>query len=210
MSMFDRLVVILQSLSDRAKSSPTSLGYVVAQLDEAAFTFLAIILVLPFIQPIPLGPFTMAVGLVFIALGWQILRGDTFPFLPNKVSKIILPPKTWLNMVRVCIKLVGFCRKKAQARHQYLVIGKTGQKLKGMIFLTGGILLTTPFPIPLPFNNTLPALAILFSCIADLEKDGLMVCFSILLLLITSTLFGAYYFSLWFLGAEAISLISRN
>lgn len=210
MSEFERLVVILQSLSDQAKSSPTSLANVVSQLDEAAFTFLAIILVLPFIQPIPLGPFTIAVGLVFILLGWQLLQGATFPLLPNKVSKIILPPKTWSSIVGVCIKFVGFFRKITKARHQYLVQGISGQKLKGMIFLAGGILLTAPFPIPLPFNNTLPALAILFACIADLEKDGLMVYVSVFLLLITSTLFGAYFFSLWFLGSKAINLLSLN
>jgi len=89
-----------------------------------------------------------------------------------------------------------------------MVNGTLGRKLKGTILIAGGILLATPFPVPLPFNNTMPAIGVLIACIGELEEDGLMVYISIIWLSITALLFAGYYFSLWFFGKEAMTFLN--
>ena len=61
----------------------------------------------------------------------------------------------------------------------------------------------------LPFNNTLPALGMLFAAIALLERDGLMVLVSVFWLFATVAYFTAFFYALYFLGAGATEWVKR-
>jgi hypothetical protein len=65
-----------------------------------------------------------------------------------------------------------------------------------------------PFPIPLPGNNALPALAILFQAVGELEEDGLMVFVALFWVVVTLLYFAAYFLTLWFFGREALAFVS--
>jgi hypothetical protein len=107
-------------------------------------------------------------------------------------------------MIGACLKIIDFCRKITRPRMQYLVTGNTGRQVSGGILLAGGLLMAIPFPIPLPFNNVIPGLAILFYCIGELEDDGLMVFFALFWLVVTVLYFTAFFVSIWFFGQQAI------
>ena len=201
---YQTLVKILHTFAEQAKQRPLTLGEVIDSLDEAAYALLAIILVLPFIQPIPLGPLTVAGGLTFAVLGLQLLRGHESPVLPKRVRAIALHEKTWRIMINVSLKVIGFCRKVTRPRMQHLVSGKLGRQVSGAILLAAGLLMAVPFPIPLPLNNALPGLAILFYCIGELEGDGLMVFFACFWLVVTVLYFSAYFFAMWLFGNHAL------
>lgn len=181
-----------------------TLGEAMDSLDEAAYAFIAIILSLPFVQPIPLGPITVLGGLAFATLGWQLLRGHESPVLPKKLQAVELSENSWRMLVNVCLKILGFCRKFTKPRYTGLVSGRKGQKIGGSILLAGGLLMAIPFGV-LPLNNVLPALAILFYSIGELEEDGLMVFISLFWLIVTVLYFGAFFFALWLFGQEAIA-----
>ena len=59
----------------------------------------------------------------------------------------------------------------------------------------------------LPFNNTLPALMILFAAIAWLERDGLMLIVSLFWGLLTLVYFATVAKLVWFLFAQAFHWI---
>ena len=205
MCNYQTLVDTLNGFAEQSKHRPLTLGEAVDTPDEAAYAFIAIILVLPFLQPIPLGPVTVVGGLTFAVLGWQLLRGHESPVLPQRMRAVVMSEKTWRILVKVCLKVISICRKFTKPRYTHLVNGRQGQRMAGSIMLTGGLLMAIPFPIPLPFNNALPGLAILFYCIGELENDGLMVFVAFFWLVVTVAYFSAYFVVLWFFGNEALA-----
>ncbi len=205
MCNYQTLVNTLHAFQLQAKHRPITIGELIDSLDEAAFAFIAIILVLPFMQPIPLGPLSVIGGLTFAVLGMQLLRGHESPVLPKRIRALVLHEKLLQTMINIGLKMIDLCRKITRPRLQYLVSGKTGRQVSGWILLAAGLLMAVPFPIPLPLNNTIPGLAILFYCIGELEDDGLMVFFSLFWLVVTVLYFTAFFVSIWFFGQQAIN-----
>jgi hypothetical protein len=203
MSDYATLVNTLNHFAERAKGGHLTLGEALDSLDEAAYAFIALILVLPFMQPIPTGPFSVIGGLAFATLGGQLLRGHESPVLPARIRAIALSESHWRMLANICLKILGFCRKFTRPRRTQLVSGRQGQKIGGAILLAGGLLMAIPFGV-LPFNNTLPGLAILFYGIGELEEDGAMVFVSIFWLAVTVIYFGVFFVMLWIFGEEAL------
>ena len=203
MSHYGTLVVTLTRFAEQAKTQPLSIGEALDSLDEAAYALIALILALPYLQPIPLGPLTILGGLTFAALGWQLWRGHESPVLPRRIHALVLSEKIWRALVRVCLTVVGFCRKFTRPRYASLVTGRHGQKVGGFILITAGLLIAIPFGV-LPFNNLLPDLAVVFYCIGEFEDDGLMVMIAFAWLAITVVYFGLFFFGLWYFGAAAV------
>ncbi|HZV98589.1 MAG TPA: exopolysaccharide biosynthesis protein [Methylophilaceae bacterium] len=203
MSTYENIVTTLTRFAEQAKTQPLNLGQALDSLDEAAYSFIALILVLPFMQPIPLGPLTVIGGLTFATLGWQLWRGHESPVLPRRIRTVVMSEKTWRILVSVCLKIVGFCHKFTRPRYTFLVTGQQGQKIGALVMISAGLLMAIPFGL-LPFNNFLPGLAVLFYCIGQLEEDGLMVIISFFWLAVTAIYFGAFFFGLWYFGSEAL------
>lgn len=197
------LVTTLEGFADQAKQRSLTLGEVVDTLDQAAYAFIAIILVLPFMQPVPTGPLSVIGGLAFAVLGWQMLRGHESPVLPQRMRAVEMSEHTWRILVQVCLKILGFCRKFSKPRHGWVFEAGNGQRIGGIILVAAGLLMAIPFGV-LPFNNTLPGLAILFYGIGELEGDGLMVFIAFFWLAVTVTYFSIFFVMLWMFGKEAL------
>lgn len=200
---YHALVDTLHGFAGRAKGGHLKLGEAIDTLDEAAYAFIAIILVLPFLQPVPLGPLTVIGGLTFGTLGWQLMHGHESPVLPERIRQVKLSEHSWQLIVSICLKIMGFCRKFTKPRYSHLVSGRHGQKIGGFILLVGGALMAIPFGV-LPLNNVLPGLAILFYGIGELEEDGLMVFVSFFWLAVTVIYFSVFFVMLWMFGKEAL------
>jgi hypothetical protein len=207
MRSYESLVQTLQQFAEKAKDKPLTVGEALDTLDEAGYAFICIILVLPFLQPIPLGPFTVLGGIAFGTLGWQLLRGHESPILPKKILAIEFNEKTWRMLVKVCIEILGLCKKISKHRYPLIAEGRRGQKIGGFILLAAGGLMAIPFGV-LPFNNFLPGLAILFYCIGELEDDGLMYLIAFFWLIITVIYFAVFFFALWYFGEKALAFFN--
>jgi hypothetical protein len=205
MNDYATLVKTLQQFAEQAKHKPLTLGEALDTLDEAGYAFIAIILVLPFLQPLPLGPITVLGGVAFATLGWQLFHGNESPVLPEKLRTLEFSEHTWQILTNVCLKILGLCRKFTKPRHLSLVNGIRGQKIGGFILLAGGALMAIPFGV-LPLNNMLPGLAILFYCIGELEDDGLMFYIAFFWLIVTVIYFSAFFFMLWYFGKAALAM----
>jgi hypothetical protein len=203
--MFDynTLVKTLHQFAEQSKTKPLTLGEALDSLDEAGYAFIALILVLPFLQPLPMGPITVLGGMAFATLGWQLFNGHESPVLPHKIRNVEFSENTWRILVNVCLKILGFCRKFTKQRYPTIVNGTKGQKFGGFILLAAGALMAIPFGV-LPLNNLLPGLAILFYCIGELESDGLMFFIAIFWLIVTVIYFVAFFAALWYFGQEAL------
>jgi hypothetical protein len=205
---YDTLIATLHGFAKKAEQAPLSLGAAIDSLENAAFPLIALILALPFMQPIPLGPLSIIGGFTFIALGWQCWRGDTAPTLPEKIRHIEMSAQTWDTLGALCAKVMHFCVQFTKPRLPQLVTGVQGRKIGAGILIASGVLMAIPFGGILPFNNMLPAFAILFYAVAQLEKDGAMIAISLLWLLITAIYFIAFFAVIWHIGFAAFSKFS--
>lgn len=191
----------LESCIVHAQGEGIDLEQAFQKLGPASFCFVSLLLSIPFLQPISLGPLNMASGLTFMAAGWQMTRGHTVPQLPKAMKQARIHGKGWLTVLGFCQKILRFCRRFTRVRYEDWVSGVKGEKIVGWCILTGGFLLGIPFA-NLPLNNTFPALMILFACIAWLERDGLMIFVSFFWGVVTLLYFAVIGVLLWLFGSQ--------
>lgn len=168
-----------------------------------AFCFASILLAVPFIQPVPLGPLTVICGATFMALGWQMARGHHKPALPKSAGGLRIQGKFWLGVIGFTRRILSLTRRFSRERFGHWVEGERGRRTVGWLILIGGALLAMPMA-NLPLNNFFPALMIFFAALAWIERDGLLVIISLAWGGMTILYFAAVGVALWFLGSKAI------
>lgn len=192
----------LTHCADHAAGEGISLSDALERIGPNAFCFASILLAIPFIQPIPVGPLTMICGATFIALGWQMARGHHRPALPKSAAGLRIHGTFWLGAIAFTRRLLSFTRRFSRQRCAVWVDGERGRRTVGWLILAGGALLAMPMA-HLPLNNFFPALMIVSAALAWIERDGLLVILSLAWGGVTVLYFAAVAAALWFLGAKA-------
>ncbi|HEY5753801.1 MAG TPA: exopolysaccharide biosynthesis protein [Chthoniobacterales bacterium] len=189
---------------DRAgKGEGITLGVLLDELEGAGFCFVCLLLAAPFIQPMSLGPLTMASGGAFILIGWQMSRGRNHVALPQKIAAWHLHGRMWVTLLKFCRRILLWLAKFTRPRLSNWVDGPRGMKTVGWLIFSGGVLLTIPCA-NLPFNNTIPALMIVFAALAWLEKDGLMAVLSVAWGILTLAYFGLAAWVIFWVGTSVV------
>lgn len=173
----------------RSEHEPVQVGDVLKEIREDGFSLICIIHALPFLQPISLGPISVAAGISLTALGIQMAKGQRAPWLPKRMANVQPSQKTWRILLMTCERVLKFCRKLTRPRLQFLAVGPAARKLGGIIVALGGLLLAVPLA-GIPFTNTIPVLAVLFASIAELEQDGVFMLVAIVMLVLAVAYFG--------------------
>ncbi len=185
----------------RAESDGIALEEALENLGPASFCFVCLLLAMPFLQPIPLGPYTMASGITFIACGWQMVQGRQIPLLPNAMRDARLHGRGWVMALRLCQRVLRFGRKFTRRRQEARVSGRAGERLVGWFIAGGGVLLAIP-AANLPFNNIFPALMIICASLAWLERDGVLIVVSLIFGVLSVAYFVVIGLVLWYFGTE--------
>jgi hypothetical protein len=196
------LILLLEQCARDAQHQPLPLGSALDRLEQSSFALVTLLLCLPFLQPLTLGPLSSAGGLVLASLGWQLMRGRASPWLPEKLRNFALSGHAWerlLGALRWLLKVFGGVTRE---RLTHWVDGARGAYLSGLLIALGGLLLAIPMPIA-PFNNTLPALAMVCAALALLERDGLMYLLSVFFTVLTIIYFTLIFYLLFKFGSEA-------
>ena len=206
MTDYKNLTTILESIAEQARTKPVSIRKVLARLDHFGFSIIALILVLPFMQPFPVGPISVLGGVTFIILGIQLLKKYSSPILPEKILNTRLGFKGWLRIIKVCKLIIFWSKKITKPRLEKFISGNTGIKFEGSILVLGGILMAVPFGV-LPLNNFFPGLAILFATLAQFEKDGLFILIAIFWIFFSVFYFSAFFLALYCIGLESMQYL---
>ena len=173
----DTLEESLRLTKLKVEGEGTTLGELMEVLGTARFTFISLLLSVPFIQPMSLGPINVLGGLAFAVLGWAMMRADSNFKLPAKFATYRLQGKFWFITLDWTGKTLAFCRKFTRKRLVGWCRGPQGERLVGLFILLGGLILAIPL-LNIPFNNTFPALMVFCAALAWLEEDGLWMLFS--------------------------------
>jgi hypothetical protein len=208
MSSHRALIETLHGIVKKAERRPVSIKEGLLDLNHFGFSFISFLLVLPFMQPFPVGPISVLGGITFAAFGWQVLKGYSVPHLPQKIDEIVLSKDNWRRITNAAIKLIQWTEKFTKPRLTILIKGKLGIQIEAAILIMAGILMAIPFGI-LPLNNFFPGLAILFCALAQLHKDGFLVLIAFFWILFTIFYFAVFFIGLYLLGLEGMHNFSH-
>jgi hypothetical protein len=164
-----RLSAELLAFAGSIRQADVSLGEMIAQLEGRVYTFLLVILSLPFCQPVALPGLSTPFGIVIALLGLRFTFRKK-PWLPRKLLALRIPKKVFPVILQGSAKILTLLEKLLHPRMTWIFDWKGTQVLAGLTIFSAALLLLLPLPIP--FSNMLPALTIVLVASAFSERDG--------------------------------------
>ena len=195
----------LQGVIARLPSDRVTVAEIRDLVGPDGLLLLTVLLTLIFMVPVSIPGVSTVFGGAILLIGISRLLNRNL-WMPKRIAQHALPSdkisdglkkgSAWLRRLeRVCRphRLGGL------ASNRFATLTSNG----GLVL--GAVLLMAPFGL-IPFSNTLPALALLFLSLGQLQKDGLFI-----LLGHVSNLVTILYFAvLVFFGVEAVREVIRH
>lgn len=155
-----------------ATQGPITARVLIDHLATRGHALLAFLLVLPFLQPVPLPGFSTPIGITIAILGIFMTLGKP-PWLPKRWLNRELPPGLVTRAVRAGQKLLARTERFVKPRGRWFHSHPWTHALAGIVIAISGIELALPLPIL--FTNTMPALVIAILSVGLLEEDAVLV-----------------------------------
>lgn len=147
---------------------PMRLQEMMGRMPEHGYTFLLLILALPFCQPLPLPGLSTVFGMIIALIGWRLACRQK-PWLPSRVLTAQLSEA----VLRSSRRLAATFEVVLKPRWTTLADSRLLHSLYGSVICFSGILLLLPLPIP--FSNLLPAVTVVLLAAAIMERDGIFI-----------------------------------
>lgn len=166
--MSKKLVVALDTISQKKN---ITLSDIVADLGKDSVTILCLIVIFPFLQPIPIPGISSVLGMIVIMQGIGLIKNGK-PFLTKRLLKINIEENNWNIIYKAGMRFNNFTDKLSSLKHPW-ANSRISQISAGISIILSAAFLSLPLPIP--FSNFIPALSILFVCLGLLEEDLLLL-----------------------------------
>lgn len=163
-----RFTETLRNIERRAAGGPVTLGELLADCGPQGHGFLAIFLVLPFLQPIPLPGISSAIGVLLVILGVFVALRQP-PWVPKRLAGVTVQPDAVLRICTNLEKLLGALEHVVKPRAQWLFARRWFRLTNGIVWILHAVVFSLPLPIP--FSNAFPAVVILLMALGILEED---------------------------------------
>lgn len=173
-------------LQEEASRGHLTLRRLFDLLGEEGHAVLVLVLCLPFMQPIPIPGISTPLGFL-IAMVALFLYRQKPPWLPKKFENLELSSEVVIKVSEVAERIWLHVSKVVQQRLTFFHDLWIFRFINLLVFVGNAALLSLPLPIP--FSNTVPAVAIILSAIGHMEKDGVFILFSYLWCLIVASFF---------------------
>jgi hypothetical protein len=192
----------LSSSARTARTEGQTIGQFLDLLGDGNAWLMALILTLPFIQPLPTGPIATFGGLAFAGIGWRLIRGDESVWLPMRIRSTRPGSTTWNAFSGFGCGLLRLLGRVSRTDRMIWLVGAMGRRGPAWLILIGGLLVALPFLV-VPLQNSLPALIIFFACIGRLQRDGAMYLLALLSLVVTLIYFTLVTWVLFFAAEQS-------
>lgn len=186
--MKSRFVAAMDLLQEEASRGDLTLRRLFDLLGEEGHAMLMLFLCLPFLQPIPMPGLSTPLGLL-IAVVAIFLHLERAPWLPKKYESLTISREVVLKVSNIAEKIWLKVSKIIRTRMTMLHDHPVFRILNLCVLVGNGLLLALPLPIP--FSNTFPTIAIILSIVGHLEKDGLFILFSYFWCFLVMAFFGS-------------------
>jgi len=165
-----RLSDILQEIAD-APAPPEariSLGHLIEGFGNRAFGALLFIFSMPVALPIAIPGISAVLGAPLLFLSWQLMFGRDQPWLPEVMRSRSFRRADFARMLQRVLPYIQRVERLIGPRLIWLT-NRRGEQVIGLLAFTLSVILF----LPIPFGNTVPALAIAVLALAVLERDGI-------------------------------------
>lgn len=195
-SLSDTLQNFIHSLDGK----DTTLADVQEKLGNKGFCMLLLVLSFPAALPLPAPGYATPFGLLLITLGWQMLKGNEAPWLPENIAKRTIK----YSLLEFCIKNGNILFRIVEKIIRPRLTGIS--RASGTKRLIGGviILLAALMALPIPLTNTAPSFVIFMLAAGLLEEDGLVLLGGLLLTPIAMAIAIAALYYAWTYGMDAV------
>ena len=192
----------LKTSAGTARAGDQTIGQFLDQLGQGNAWLIALILTLPFIQPLPTGPIATFGGLAFAGMGWRLIRGDESVWLPMRIRSTRPGGSTWNAFSGFGCGLLRLVGRVSRTGRMVWLVEAVGRRGAGWMILLGGLLVAVPFLV-VPLQNSLPALIVFFACVGRLQRDGVMYLLALLSLVVTLVYFALVTWVLFFAAEQS-------
>ncbi len=180
----EELAAIVESLTER----PVTLRELVSVLQGRAYTLLLLMLALPFCTPIPLPGVSTPFGAVIALIGGRLALRQ-HPWLPARLLDVEVPPRLFRRVLSAAGWILRLLEWALRPRWVALADSPWIHHAYGIVIMVSGLLLLLPLPVPL--SNLCPALAVVLTASALLERDGVVAVVAFMMFLFSLGFFGA-------------------
>lgn len=164
------LSTTLQSALSVGMGCHISMGDLMSRIAERGYGLLLILLALPTLFPVLPPGSAATIGFLYTIIGFQMLCGKKFPWLPRKVRNYRFSEKTAHKLRERGVAFFNTLERFSRARWLFMETAVMLRIVALTIILMGLILFT-----PLPFMNTLPAFAVMLLGIGLINRDGIFL-----------------------------------
>lgn len=186
--MKSRFVAAMDLLQEEAAKGDLTLRRIFDLLGEEGHAMLILFLCLPFMQPIPIPGLSTPLGLIIAIVAYFLFRGKK-PWLPQKFEHLRLSAEVLIKVSEVAEKIWMKASRVIRPRWEFFHDQGVFRFLNLLVIVANAVLLALPLPIP--FSNTIPVVAIVLNAIGHMEKDGVFILLSYLWCLIVVSFFAA-------------------
>ena len=187
---------VLEDVLNQAPTDHFTLGWLMSTLRQRSFGIT--MLCLGLLATAPIG--SMVPGLLLAAVAVQMIAGRREPVFPPFITARRLPTRYLFRLGGRAIPILRYLEKAVHPR--WPIASEAAKRFVGvMVLVLTAVLLLTPVPL----SNIAPAIVIVLISLADIEEDGLLLCFALLTAVV---LIGVASAAVWGTIVSAI-LISR-
>lgn len=176
----------LERISQASLKTDLSIQEIFDLLGNKGHLVLILFFSVPFLQPVPLMGLSTPLGILSIMVSYcfWLQKPPWFPkrFCNLKVSKIVL-----FKTVELIRKIWAYLERVLKPRLSIFYSSWFFRFFNFFLVATSAGLLALPLPIP--FSNTVPTVAIVLNMIGQLEDDGAIVLLSFFSFLFSLTFF---------------------
>ncbi len=154
---------------DRVKSdNKITFGELADELRGDALMIISLMCILPFMQPIPIPGISSVLGLIIVLQAIALITTGK-PLLTEKLKRVEIDPRKFEIIYKAAKRFSAITNKLATYPLPSIVLSRPNKIITGIwLILMSGFL---ALPLPIPFSNFIPAIAIFFLCLGILEED---------------------------------------
>lgn len=183
------------------------LGELLHALGPSSAATAALVLAVPFVWPLSLGPITTPFSILITFIGWQLVRGrEQFP-IPAKYLAIPVPRVIFRLMRRIVATLARRGRWHRIVVEEVPTNDRAADPFRRACawgIVAGALLLMVPIPM-LPLTNTFSALAIIAFAIAWMLRSRRQFTLGVIWCVITVVYFALLAGLVIYLGKEGLT-----
>lgn len=187
-SLKSKFIDAMDMLQLEAKSGDLDLGRIFITLGEESHPILLLFLSLPYMIPVSIPGLSTPSGII-ISIVAIMLYFNKPPWIPKRYQCKKISAST-VTKVTIGAEKVWF-RMSHLIKERWMLLFqiKFFRIINLLVFLLNAFLLSLPLPIP--FSNTMPGIAIILCSLGYLEKDGFFIFLSYMWTLLVITFFAS-------------------